>query len=60
MTGRIIWRRAHPVRLPDRDTPVHRELLEARVSDLCLKAVAQELAALDLKPVQAERERVNG
>ncbi|WP_185973503.1 hypothetical protein [Mesorhizobium sp. WSM4303] len=51
---RIIWRRAHPVRLPDKDTPVHRELLEARVADLCLKEVAQALEAM--KPEQPAQE----
>lgn len=30
MTGRIIWRRAHPVRLPDRiNTAPHLEMNEA-------------------------------
>ena len=56
MTGRIIWRRAHPVRLPDRDTPVHRELLEAYVADLCLKEVASALEAMKLD--EREREHV--
>jgi hypothetical protein len=46
--SRIIWRRAHPVRLPDKDTPVHRELLEARIHDLCTKELEADLA--DMKP----------
>lgn len=54
--SRIIWRRAHPVRLPDRDTPVHRELLAAYVTDSCVKEVEKYLA--DLKLEQAERERM--
>ena len=34
MNSRVIWRRAHPVRLPSRDTAVHEELRAARTYDL--------------------------
>ena len=43
--ARTIWRRAHPVRLPCRNTTVHDELRAARLRDLIrLKQIEDELA----------------
>lgn len=42
---RVIWRRAHPVRIKDRvNTAPHAELLEARIHDLCTKELEAALA----------------
>jgi len=44
--SRQIWRKAHPVRLPSRDTPPHLELAIAYQRDGDrLKRIEQELAA---------------
>jgi hypothetical protein len=44
--SRQIWRRAHPVRLPSRDTDVHAELRAAYLGDLIrLKRLEEEIAA---------------
>jgi hypothetical protein len=45
---RVIWIPAHQRRVADKDSPVHRELLEARIHDLCTKEL--EAALADLKP----------
>jgi len=43
--SRQIWRRAHPVRLPSRDTPPHLELAIAYMRDQDrLKRLEEELA----------------
>ena len=44
--SRIIWRRAHPVRLPDKvNTPPHVELLAAYQIDQINRDVAERIAA---------------
>lgn len=53
MTARFYWRRAHPVRLPSRDTPVHRGLYTAMVHD----ELAKELEAALLLLEQDEKKR---
>lgn len=55
MSDRFYWRRAHQVRLPDRDSQVHRELVEARVSDLCAKALREALATLTAEQLEEVR-----
>jgi hypothetical protein len=43
--SRQIWRRAHPVRLPSKNTQVHDELRAARIVDLIkAKRFEEELA----------------
>ena len=54
-----LWIPAHIRRKPAKPETyrkTHDELLNARVSDLCAKAIAQALESM--KPEQAERERV--
>lgn len=56
MTGRIIWRRAHPVRLPDRiNTPAHAELEGAYRLDLALRELQRDLENSDLTPEHIAR-----
>jgi hypothetical protein len=53
--SRQIWRRAHPVRLPSRDTPPHLELAIAYQRDKDrLKRLEEELAA----QIEAELEEL--
>lgn len=44
--SRIIWRRAHPVRLPNKvETPPHLELLQAFERDQYTAWLAEQIAA---------------
>ncbi|MGY2995491.1 hypothetical protein [Mesorhizobium sp. URHB0026] len=46
MSTRVYWRRAHPVRLPDKiNTPPHLELLAAYRRDQAMAEIERELAA---------------
>lgn len=54
MKSRVIWRRAHPVRLPNRDTAPHRELLDAFVRDIESRLLENDLA----REIEREMEEV--
>lgn len=57
MNTRIIWRRAHPVRLPSRDTAVHEELRTAWIRDVFRNARLTEWLAYELdRELQREGE----
>jgi hypothetical protein len=52
MKTRVYWRRAHPVRLPSRDTAPHRELSDAWIRDLFQNhRLLEDRLARSLEPV---------